>query len=228
VWNWGVRPGGPEAGSGRRLQGGHPDLAGWRLRRRRRDDRARAGAVRRAACAEPICGAEGWLAMMLHRRWSEYGGAARRLHRAGHGGSQERGAFASASLGGSSPSTTRPELARAGGRVAVLPTTGTPERGGVCVSRSGGRLPSPPRPKLERAAGGSPSLGARERWLPASGFSPENWLSASGFWLENWLSGAGFPLEKGLPGFHARLDGRVAVPAELARVVVVPHAMGQL
>ena len=88
-------------------------------------------------------------------------------------------------------------------------------------------MPSPPRPKLE-SGGGSPSLGARERWLPASGFSPENWLSASGFWLKNWLSGAGFPLEKGLPGFHARLDGRVAVPAELARVVVVPHAMGQL
>ena len=56
----------------------------------------------------------------------------------------------------------------------------------------------------------------------------ENWLSGTGFWLKNWLSGAGVPLEKGLPGFHARLDGRVAVPAELARVVVVPHAMGQL
>jgi hypothetical protein len=26
--------------------------------------------------------------MRLHRRWSEYGGAARSLHRAGHGGSQ--------------------------------------------------------------------------------------------------------------------------------------------
>ena len=66
-----------------------------------------------------------------------------------------------------------------------------------------------------------------ENWLSASGFWLENWLSGTGFWLKNWLSGAGFPLEKGLPGFHARLDGRVAVPAELARVVVVPHAMGQ-
>ncbi len=28
---WGGRPGGPEAGHGRRLQGGHPGLAGWRV-----------------------------------------------------------------------------------------------------------------------------------------------------------------------------------------------------
>ena len=38
---------------------------------------ARVGAVRRAACAEPICGAESWQTTRRHRRWSEYGGAAR-------------------------------------------------------------------------------------------------------------------------------------------------------
>jgi hypothetical protein len=251
VWNWGVRPGGPEAGSGRRLQGGHPDLTGWRLRRRRGDDRARAGAVRRAACAEPICG--GSLPSARRLRRETHAGPS-------HGGSDDGGAPGGcAGCGSCSGATTKAR-----------------RRGGVCVSELGGaRRPRPGR-SLRGWAGGLPSyprqvrrsVGAfasagrgegcrprrgrslRERRegrrpselasvAPASGFSPENWLSASGFWLENWLSGtgfwlknwlsgAGFPLEKGLPGFHARLDGRVAVPAELARAVVVPHAMGQL
>ena len=190
--------------------------------------KARVGAVRRAACAEPICGGSLPSTPRLRRRRSS--GRVRwtrELLRRDHEGSQERGAFASASWG--ELAVHDQAGACAGGREGCRPYP-RPARRSVGVFASagpGGRLPSPPRPKLERAAGGSPSLGARERWLPASGSSPENWLSASGFWLKNWLSGAGFPLERGLPGFHARLDGRVAVPAELARVVVVPHAMGQ-
>src|SRR4028119_1089499 len=48
----------PAAGSGR----GTLALQDGGCGRRGGDDRARAGAVRRAACAEPICGAERWQA----------------------------------------------------------------------------------------------------------------------------------------------------------------------
>jgi hypothetical protein len=123
VWNWGVRRGGSEAGSGRRLQGGHPDLAGWRLRRRRGNDRARAGAVRRAACAEPICvgGSLPSTPRLRRRRSSGWARWARELLRRYHNGSQERRAFASANLGGA----RRPRPGRSlRGRAGGLPSHG--------------------------------------------------------------------------------------------------------
>ena len=73
----GGRDGGTEDARGRSLRRGHPALWDGRLPSAMKLELARVGAVRRAACAEPICGAESWQAMRLHRRWSEYGGAAR-------------------------------------------------------------------------------------------------------------------------------------------------------
>ena len=88
VWNWGVRPGGPEAScSWPQAPGRTPRPCRMEAPTAKRLSGERAGAVRRAACAEPICGAESWEATMalppmervrprteLHRR----GTAARR------------------------------------------------------------------------------------------------------------------------------------------------------
>ena len=124
-------PGGPEAGcSGRRLQGGHPCLAGWRVPvddeemiERGREQFGEQLARSRSA------GREAGRPRGLHRRWSEYGGAARSLHRAGHGGWQ----------------------ARAGGRVScpVRSAGGTrDEVDAPCGPR--GEVAVPQRPELER------------------------------------------------------------------------------
>ena len=84
----GGRAGGPEDGPGRRLRRGHPALQdggsdGEEAERRE------GGAVRRAACAEPICGAESWEATMVLCPTAD--GASTPPHgaaSAGHGGSQ--------------------------------------------------------------------------------------------------------------------------------------------
>ncbi len=229
----------------------HPALWDGRSPSAMRLSKARVGAVRRAACAEPICGGNSPSAPGLRRE--THAGPS-------HGGSDDGGAPGGCAGCGSCSGATTAARRRGGVCVSELGGARRPRPGRSLCGWAGG-LPSHPRqvrrsvgafasagrgegcrPRRgrslrERREGRRPSelasVGSRsgfspENWLSASGFWLENWLSGTGFWLKNWLSGAGFSLEKGLPGFHARLDGRVAVPAELARVVVVPHTMGQL
>jgi hypothetical protein len=115
--------------------------AGGRLPSTTRPELVRAGAVRRAACAEPICGGNSPSARRLRRE--THAGPS-------HGGSDDGGAPGGcAGCGSCSGATTK-----------------ACRRGGVCVSELGGAR----RPRLGRSlcgwAGGLPSLGVRERWLP--------------------------------------------------------------
>src|SRR5215204_2418872 len=111
----GGRDGGTEDGTTAVSGASHPALWVGRLPSAMKLELARVGAVRRAACAEPICGGNSPSARRPRRRRSSGAGAVggRELLRRYHEGSQERGRLRQRA-GGSSPSAMRLELARVG------------------------------------------------------------------------------------------------------------------
>ena len=110
-----------------------PALQDGGRRPRRGNDQARA--VRRAACAEPICGVRklagrgGFTA-----RWSEYA-CARSLHRAGHGGSQAQNIRRAGGCGNGVGVPGGPEDGRQAGRSSRAATPALQDGG--CRPRRG-------------------------------------------------------------------------------------------
>ena len=162
-------PGGPEAGFSRPQAPGRPPrpCGSGRCRRRRGDDRARAGAVRRAACAEPICGTGGWQATRASPPMERVRRSRTESASAGHGGWQGREGRGCAvpnaaevtiqrTRHGASPrgrlaDPRWPEFARVGGRV-VVPRRPELERGD-CVRDQEGAESSTRPVDLERVDG---------------------------------------------------------------------------